>query len=169
LVSADRNPNSNGSRLTGISGDRVGANLTRITEGVANGNIKTLIVFGEDVTKYGITPDMLAKLNTLIVSDILPNKTAELAHYVLPGCAHAEKRGTFTNGKGRVQKFMKAVEPPGDARPEWEFLLELVADITGQNGIGSIEGLFNQMAREVPAFNGLTWAGLGDTGVTVPI
>ena len=26
-----------------------------------------------------------------------------------------------------------------------------------------------QMAKEVPAFNGLTWAGLGDTGVTVPI
>ena len=33
----------------------------------------------------------------------------------------------------------------------------------------SIEGLFNQMAKEVPAFKGLTWAGLGDTGVTVGI
>ena len=82
----------------------------------------------------------------------------------LPGCAHAEKRGTFTNTKGRVQKFMKAVEPPGDARPEWEFLHELVFNVTGQNGFVSIEGLFNQMAKEVPAFNGLTWAGLGDTG-----
>jgi hypothetical protein len=29
--------------------------------------------------------------------------------------------------------------------------------------------LFNQMAKEVPAFNGLTWAGLGNTGVTVAI
>jgi len=25
------------------------------------------------------------------------------------------------------------------------------------------------MAKEVPAFNGLTWAALGDTGVTVPL
>jgi len=33
----------------------------------------------------------------------------------------------------------------------------------------SIEALFNQMAKEVPAFSGLTWAGLGDLGVTVPI
>jgi hypothetical protein len=33
----------------------------------------------------------------------------------------------------------------------------------------SIEGLFNQMAAEVPAFKGLTWAGLGDTGTTVSI
>jgi predicted molibdopterin-dependent oxidoreductase YjgC len=87
----------------------------------------------------------------------------------LPGCAHAEKRGTFTNGKGRVQKFLKAVEPPGDARAEWEFLQELVHHVTGQNGAATIEGLFNQTAREVSAFNGLTWAGLGDTGVTVQI
>jgi hypothetical protein len=29
--------------------------------------------------------------------------------------------------------------------------------------------LFNEMAKNVPAFNGLTWASLGETGVTVPI
>ncbi len=99
----------------------------------------------------------------------MPNKTTEAAHYLLPGCAHAEKRGTFTNVKGRVQRFLKAVEPRGDARPEWEFLHELVHNVTGQNGFVSIEGLFNQMAKEVPAFNGVTWAALGDTGVTVQI
>jgi predicted molibdopterin-dependent oxidoreductase YjgC len=88
---------------------------------------------------------------------------------VLPGCAHAEKRGTFTNTKGRVQKFMKAVEAPGDARAEWEFLHDLVHNVTGQNGFVTIEGLFNQMAKEVPAFNSLTWAALGDNGVTVSI
>jgi len=169
LLSADRNPNSNGVRLTGIATAEMGSNLVKIAAGIGNGNIKTLIVFGEDVTKHGIERDLLVKLDTLIVSDIAPNRTAELAHYVLPGCAHAEKRGSFTNGKGRVQKFMKAVEPRGDARPEWEFLHELVHNVTGKNGFASIEGLFNQMAQEVPAFNGLTWAGLGDTGVTVTI
>ena len=68
------------------------------------------------MTKHGIGAELLGKLETLIVSDILPNATTKLAHYLLPGCAHAEKRGTFTNAKGRVQKFMKAVEAPGDAR-----------------------------------------------------
>jgi len=169
LLSADRNPNSSGARLTGISPAQMGSNLAKIAGGIGNGSIKTLIVFGEDVTKHGIERDLLVKLDTLIVSDIAPNRTAELAHYVLPGCAHAEKRGSFTNGKGRVQKFMKAVEPRGDARPEWEFLHELVHNVTGKNGFASIEGLFNQMAQEVPAFNGLTWAGLGDTGVTVSV
>jgi NADH-quinone oxidoreductase subunit G len=169
LVSADRNPNTNGARLTGICFTEMGTNLARIAGDIASGKIKTLIVFGEDVTKHGIGADLLGKLETLIVSDILPNATTALAHYLLPGCAHAEKRGTFTSGKGRVQKFMKAVEAPGDARPEWEFLHELVFNVTGQNGFVTIEGLFNEMAKDVPAFNGLTWAGLGDAGATVKI
>jgi len=169
LVNADKNPNTNGARFTGICFTEVGTNLPQIANGISSGKIKTLIVFGEDVTKHGIGTDLLAKLETLVVSDILPNATTKLAHYLLPGCTHAEKRGTFTNTKGRVQKFMKAVEPPGDARAEWEFLHDLVYSVTGQDGFLTIEGLFNAMAKDVPAFSGLTWAGLGDTGVTVPI
>lgn len=169
LLNADRNPNSNGSRLMGISSGKMGEQIPNIAKGIEQGKIKTLIVFGEDVTKHGISASLLGKLETLIVSDILPNETTKLAHYLLPGCAHAEKRGTFTNTKGRVQKFMKALEPRGDARPEWEFLHELVFNVTGQDGYATIEGLFNLMAKEIPAFNGLTWAGLGDTGVTVQI
>jgi NADH-quinone oxidoreductase subunit G len=169
LVSADKNPNTNGARLTGICFSEIGTNLPQIANGIASGKIKTLIVFGEDVTKHGISADLLGKLGALIVSDILPNATTKFAHYVLPGCAHAEKRGSFTNAKGRVQKFMKAVEAPGEARAEWEFLHDLVHHVTGQNGFVTIEGLFNQMAKEVSAFNGLTWQALGDTGVTVQI
>jgi NADH-quinone oxidoreductase subunit G len=169
LLNADRNPNSTGARLTGIAAEPMGSNLPKIAEGIRSGRIKTLIVLGEDVTRHGLGADLLGKLETLVVSDILPSETTRLAHYLLPGCAHAEKRGTFTNTKGRVQKFMKAVEPPGDARPEWEFLHELVFSLTGQDGFVSIEGLFNQMAAEVPVFNRLTWTGLGDTGATVRI
>jgi NADH-quinone oxidoreductase subunit G len=171
LVCADRNPNTNGAILTGIVDchAEMGRNLAKIADGIRGGSIRTLVVFGEDVTKHGLGADLLAKLETLIVSDILPSATTAAATYLLPGCAHAEKRGTFVNVKGRVQKFMKAVEPKGDARAEWEFLHELVHDVTGQNGFSSIEGLFNQMAKEVPAFAGLEWARVGDTGVTVQI
>jgi NADH-quinone oxidoreductase subunit G len=169
LVSADKNPNTNGARLTGICFSEMGINLPKIADGIASGKIKTLIVFGEDVTKHGIGADLLGKLEMLIVSDILPNGTTAKAHYVLPGCAHAEKRGSFTNTKGRVQKFMQAVQPPGDARAEWDFLHDLVFNVTGKNGFLTIEGLFNEMAKEVPAFSGLTWANLGDAGVTVKI
>ncbi|MGH7939735.1 MAG: molybdopterin-dependent oxidoreductase, partial [Limisphaerales bacterium] len=166
LLNADRNPNTNGARLTGICFTEMGSNLPQIAQGISSGKIKTLIVFGEDVTRHGIGPELLGKLDLLIVSDILGNATTALAHYLLPGCAHAEKRGSFTNAKGRVQKFMKAVEPPGHARAEWEFLHELVI---GPDACITIEGLFNQMAADVPRFKGLTWAGLGDGGKKVPI
>jgi NADH-quinone oxidoreductase subunit G len=167
LVNVDKNPNSLGARLTGIAADPMGSSLARIADGIREGSVKALVVFGEDVTKQGIGEELLGKLEMLIVSDLLPNRTTRMAHYLLPGCAHAEKRGSFTNVKGRVQKFMKAIEPPGEARPEWEFLHELLFHVTGRNGFVTIEGLFNQMAREIPAFNGLTWAGLGNTGVTL--
>ncbi len=169
LLNADRNPNATGSRLIGIAAQPIGSNLAKIAAGIAEGKIKTLIVFGEDVTKVGIGEDLLAKLDTLIVSDILPNKTTARAHYLLPGCAHAEKRGSFVNTKGRVQRFFQNIQPKGDSRPEWEVLQELTRNVAGSNGFSSIEGLFNQMAAEVPAFAGVTWAGLGDLGVTVTI
>ena len=169
LVSADKNPNANGAKLAGVAGNPMGSNLPKIADGIRSGKIRTLIIFGEDVTKHGIGANLLGRLEMLIVSDILPNAITRLAHYLLPGCAHAEKRGTFTNTKGRVQKFMKVVEPPGDAHPEWEFLHDLVYNVTGQGNFLTIEGLFNAMAKEVPAFNSLTWATLGDAGVTVKV
>ncbi len=167
LVSADRNPNSLGGRLIGLCDTEMGTDLPKIADGIRKGSIRTLIVFGEDVTQHGIEAGLLAKLETLVVSDILPNPTTAAAHFLLPGCAHAEKRGTFVNVRGRLQKFMKAVEPPGDARPEVEFLAELVAGVTGQPVPGTMEGLFNRMAAEVPTFQGLTWAAVGDTGVEI--
>ena len=170
-MNADKNPNTTGARLIGITDEATGNGIADIAAGIESGTIKSLIVFGEDVTQHGISEALLDQLELLVVSDILPNATTAKAHYLLPGCAHAEKRGTFTNVKGRVQKFMKALEAPGDARAEWEFLHELVENTTGQNGFSTIEGLFNQMAGEVEAFKAkeLTWAALGDTGVTVEL
>ena len=166
LVAADRNSNSQGARLTGLAYTELGIQLPKIADAIRKGTVRHLLVFGEDVTRLGIEAELLGSLKSLVVSDILPNATTALATHLLPGCAVAEKRGTLVNVKGRVQKFMKAVEAPGDARAEWEFLLELVERTCGPTGYATIEGLFNQMCREVPAFKGMEWSQLGDTGVT---
>ncbi|MSU34209.1 MAG: 2Fe-2S iron-sulfur cluster binding domain-containing protein [Pedosphaera sp.] len=169
LVAADRNCNTQGARLTGIWSGTMGAQIPRIAEGIRTGKVRTLLVFGEDVTRYGIGEELLASLETLVVSDILPSATTRAAHYLLPGCAAAEKRGTFVNVKGRLQKFLKAVEAPGDARPEWEFLSDLVEGGVSRKVPATLEGVFNQMVREIPAFSGLEWARIGDTGAAVPL
>jgi len=164
LVHADKNPNSTGARVLGLAADPAGSNLPVFTERIRAGTITSLLVFGEDLTRHDFDAETLGRLDLLVVSDILPNETTAHAHYVLPGCAHAEKRGSFTNVRGRVQRFFKAVEPPGDARPEVEFLSEIWERLTGKPTPAGLEALFNQMAAEVPAFQGLTWAALGDTG-----
>ncbi|MHB9009630.1 MAG: NADH-quinone oxidoreductase subunit G [Limisphaerales bacterium] len=169
LVNPDKNPNTAGARLLGLSANPPGSNLAGFAERIQAGALKTLIVFGEDVTRHGIDASLLERLESLIVCALLPSETVERAHLVLPGCAPAEKRGSFTNVHGRVQRFMAAVEPPGDARPEVEWLIELTARLTGHRPADTLEGLFNEMARSVPAFDGLTWAGLGETGLTVPV
>jgi NADH-quinone oxidoreductase subunit G len=169
LLNPDRNPNTQGARLTGICYTEIGIQLPQILQQVRKGRIRILLVFGEELTRHGFEPALLRGLDLLVVCDVLPNATTELAHYLLPGCAPAEKMGTFTNVRGRVQRFEAAIPPPGDARPEWEVLAEWVGALTGERLSGHLPGLFDRMATEVPAFRGLTWSALGALGANVPV
>jgi assimilatory nitrate reductase catalytic subunit len=58
-------------------------------------------------------------------SDFFLSETAERADVVFPTTAWAEDEGVVTNGEGRVIKYNKAAEPPGEARPDWWILGEL--------------------------------------------
>ena len=170
LVNADRNPNANGALLTGFAAAPLGSTLPRIADGIAGGAIKTLLVFGEDVTKHGVGADLLDRLQMLVVSDILPNATTAMAHYLLPGCAHVEKHGSFVNGKGRVQRFMQNIQPKGQcAGGMGVFARTGRTASAGRTARGALRVCSTKWRREMPAFKGLTWAGLGDLGVTVPI
>jgi assimilatory nitrate reductase catalytic subunit len=60
-----------------------------------------------------------------VQSDFFLSETAARADVVLPGTAWAEDEGLVTNGEGRVIKYNKAVEPPGEARTDWQVLCEL--------------------------------------------
>lgn len=170
LVSEDKNPNSNGVRMMGISSGDLGSHLDKILEKVRSGEIKTLISIGEDLTQHGFDDEVLEKLDHLIVTDILPNALTEKADVLIPGVAHLEKKGTFTNVKGRVQRFYPAVSAPGQARPEWETLLALLQQI-GQvpDYVKGPESLFRWMAEETSELEEITWESLGDQGLSVEI
>ncbi len=167
LLNSDRNSNTNGAILTGVSARPIGSNLQEMKSALESGVIKTLIVFGEDLMKIGFTPVQLEKLDRLIVCDVLPNATTAFADYLLPGCAYVEKSGTFTNVKFRVQKFYKAVEPPQEAKPEYEILSELLFHLSGEQLPQNAPALFDKMADEVVAFKGMRWEKLGDTGIQI--
>lgn len=60
----------------------------------------------------------------LVVQDIFPTETAELADVVLPAAAWGEKTGTFTNADRTVHLSEKAIDPPGDARSDLDIFLD---------------------------------------------
>lgn len=60
----------------------------------------------------------------LVVQDIYPTETTALADVVLPAAAWGEKTGTFTNADRTVHLSEKAVEPPGQARPDLDIFLD---------------------------------------------
>ena len=169
LVQADKNPNSQGATALGLCFSEMGIQIPSIEQGIASGKIKTLLCLGEDATKAGLDVSLLKQLECLVASDILPNPTVEVAHFVLPGCSHLEKRGSFINGKGRVQKFMQAVQPSGDARADWEWLRELVVGLTGKPIADTLPGVFNQCSQQYEALSGITWQDIGDLGVETKI
>jgi NADH-quinone oxidoreductase subunit G len=165
LVNHDRNPNTNGAKLTGVAGETMGSRIPAIAEAIQAGKIKALLVHGENISKYGIAEDVLAKLDLLVVIDTLPNKVTELAHYVLPGATFAEKRGTFINAKNRLQRLNTAVQSPGIARPEWQTFAALLNELGADGGYLTIEDVFADMARSLAPLAGLNLSKIGDQGV----
>ncbi len=58
------------------------------------------------------------------------DRGAAAADVILPACAWLEKPGTFVNLEGRVQRSLRAVFPPGEAREDWT-ILRALADRLG--------------------------------------
>src|SRR6266550_5105183 len=111
LLSEDRNPNTNGARLLGVT-SQPGAKLPTIADAVKSGRVKALITLGENPMRLGISIEQLKNLSAFIVMDILSNATTEYATVVFPSFAFAEKRGSMVNGDGRLQRLNRAVRAP---------------------------------------------------------
>jgi NADH-quinone oxidoreductase subunit G len=166
LLSADRNPNTNGARLLGVT-SYPGARLREIVDGVASGRVRALVALGEDAIEIGLTPAQLSALPAFVVMSLLANGSTAAATALLPSFGFAEKRGSMINGKGRLQRLNRAVRGPGQARDDWEILRDLIQAYSGRNGIYSIEDVFRQMGEAVPALAGLSLSKMGDLGVQV--
>ena len=63
----------------------------------------------------------------IVVADIFPTRTTELADVVLPAAMWSEKEGVFGMSERRYQLTEKLIDPPGKARPDFDILLDLAA------------------------------------------
>ncbi len=68
----------------------------------------------------------LETLEFFVVQDgFYPTPTSELADLVLPAAIWGEKEGTYTNSERRVSKVNRAVNPPGEAKSDFDVSLEV--------------------------------------------
>lgn len=115
------------------SNTRTGLTVTEMIPSIPDGKIKSLYILGEDPVMSD--PDTkhirhcLESIDFLVLQEIFPSETAAYADVLLPGVSFAEKTGTFTNTERRVQMVNRAIEPLGDARPDWWISAEIAKRI----------------------------------------
>jgi len=140
----------------------VGKTIPEMMDGLIDGSFKAMYIFGENSVESD--PNIhhvrhaLESAEFLVVQDIFLTRTAQMAHVVLPGAVWAEVEGTFTNTERKVQRIRKAVEPPGEARPNWVILSEIGRRLGLRNmSYSSAREVFEEMTALTPSFSGITY------------
>ena len=150
----------------------VGGRVTDFIEKAGEGVLKGFFCMGEDPVlsepNSSHVAECLKKLEFLVCQEIFLSETAKLAHVVLPAACYAEKDGTFTNTERRVQRIRKAVEPPGQARPDWQILCDLSTAMGYPMHYGHPGEVFDEVAGLAPALAGISYERIDRVGIQWP-
>jgi formate dehydrogenase major subunit len=157
--------------VTGLP-DQPGMKATQMVPAAHEGNLKAMYVIGENPLVSD--PDLnhaeksFANLDFFVVQDIFMTETAQKADVVLPSCCFAEKDGTFSNTERRVQRVRKAVNPPGEARDDWQIIADISARMGYNMGVASAEDIFEEIRKVTPSYTGISYAGIDAQGLHWP-
>jgi formate dehydrogenase alpha subunit len=152
--------------------DKPGLTLTEMILQAGEGKVRALYILGEDPMLTD--PDLnhvrecLEACEFIVLQEIFPSETSPFADVLLPGASFAEKSGTFTNTERRVQLVRPAVEPPGEARPDWAIIAEVARRMIESEGrfpVGpqaqwdytSPAGIMAEVAAVTPAYAGVDY------------
>ena len=154
---ADRAANGRGAELLGF--ERTATPFAGVTAGDA-------VI----VADHELTPDDAASLTkasaVVLISTFMPAALSRV-NVVLPIANHVEEDGTFTNLRGRVQRFLQARAAPGMARPSWYVLADLCTALGDRQDVLTPAQAFASLAASQPAFPGLSYDSLGLRGALV--
>ena len=150
-----------------------GLTVVEIVNAVLDGEISGMYIMGENPAMSD--PDAhhareaLAKLDWLVVQEIFLTETCYYADVILPATAWPEKDGTVTNTDRMVQIGRKALDAPGDARPDLWIIQEIARRLGLDWNYSGPADVFNEMRKAMPSIAGITWERLEDeTSVTYP-
>lgn len=152
--------------------DKPGLPVTEMVEAAAQGKLRAMYVVGENPIMsepYAAhTKRAMQRLDFLVVQDIFPTETAVLADVILPAAAFAEKEGTYTSTERRVQKLRKSVDPPGEAKPDWQIISRLAGKMGYPFDYRSTAEINEEMASLTPIYGGMHYDRLEGYGLQWP-
>ena len=150
-----------------------GLTVVEIMNAVHAGDIRGMYIMGENPAMSD--PDVqharqaLAELEMLVVQDIFLTETCYLADVILPASAFPEKTGTFTNTDRAVQLGRRALDPPGEARPDLDIIVALARELGLDWTYTHPREVFDEMRKAMPSIAGITWDRLeAEHSVTYP-
>jgi formate dehydrogenase major subunit len=103
------------------------------------------------VGEQKLEADMLKNVdkNAFVVAQAsFVSPLTERADVVLPMAIWSERAGSLTNTEGRVLKVNKAIEPKGEAKPDWE-VLSLLASKLGKKLGASLDEISSKATQEL--------------------
>jgi len=141
--------------------ETTGLNLNEMMKEMTSGKIRGMFLMGEDIVvsepNVCRVETAMNELDFVIVQDIFFNESCRYADVVLPAACFAEKDGVFANSDRRVQLVRKALDPPGEARADWEILVDLMRRCgLEQPDYQHPREIYAEMAALTPKFAGIS-------------
>ena len=164
----------------GLNRER-GLTTTEILAHAHPGGVRSLHIMGENPMmsepNLNLTRHEMEQLEFQIGQDLFINESHAFADVFLPAVSFAEKDGTFTNTDRRVQRVNRAIEPIGQARPDWEIICDLALRI--EKRLGRPESAYwnfrhpseimAEIGRVSPEYAGIGYHRIEPTGLQTPV
>jgi NADH-quinone oxidoreductase subunit G len=154
----ERAANATGARLLGF------AEVPDVGTAARDGDVLLVVGDGlEDVTEA----ELDAASSLVFIGTSIPDAVTQRAVVVLPMTNTLEEEGTFTNLRGRVQRYLQARTAPGVARPTWYVLADLLTAVGGAGQFFVPSEVFTALAATHTSFAGLDYEALGLHGLPI--
>ncbi|MBE9390658.1 molybdopterin-dependent oxidoreductase [Fervidicoccus fontis] len=142
--------------------DKEGMNAFEMLYSSNSTKIKGLYIMGMNplvlLPNMNLTKKILENLDFLVVQDSFFTETAEFADIILPAATLPEKDGTVTNFERRVRWNNKAVEPVGEAKPDWMIVREIAKELGFESffSFNSTEEVTREISSVNPLYSNIT-------------
>ncbi len=165
--------NTLGAISMGCARGERGVGVTGLSSAIKQGSVNAAIVMADGLNtssgELGGLTEALGRLDFLVVSAVFDSEVTASADVVLPAAPFTEQDGTVTNVERRVQRIRRISKPKNEERSGWEMLSATAAAMGSQEfGYKSSVEVMAEIARDVPAFSGITYERLEKATVQVP-